>query len=76
MIAGKLVLIGTSAVGLNDIKTTPVSRAMPGVEIHAQVLESALTGAIISQPIYGIAIEFMRIMSDTAIEKAIEKEFF
>ena len=41
-IAGKLVLIGTSAVGLNDIKTTPVSRAMPGVEIHAQVLESAL----------------------------------
>ena len=58
MIAGKLVLIGTSAVGLNDIKTTPVSPAMPGVEIHAQVLESALTGAVISQPIYGIAIEF------------------
>src|SRR4051794_16552954 len=57
-IAGKLVLIGTSAVGLNDIKTTPVSRAMPGVEIHAQVLESALTGSVISQPIYGIAIEF------------------
>ncbi len=58
MIAGKLVLIGTSAVGLNDIKTTPVSRAMPGVEIHAQVLESALTGGVISQPIYGIAVEF------------------
>jgi adenylate cyclase len=58
MIAGKLVLIGTSAVGLNDIKTTPVSRAMPGVEIHAQVLESALTGVVISQPLYGIAIEF------------------
>jgi adenylate cyclase len=53
-----LVLIGTSSVGLNDIKTTPVSPAMPGVEIHAQVLESALTGAILSQPNYGIAIEF------------------
>lgn len=58
MIAGKLVLIGTSAVGLNDIKTTPVSRAMPGVEIHAQILESALTGELISQPLYGIAVEF------------------
>ena len=58
MIAGKLVLIGTSAVGLNDIKTTPVSHAMPGVEIHAQVLESTLTGDVISQPIYGIAVEF------------------
>jgi adenylate cyclase len=59
MIAGKLVLIGTSAVGLNDIKTTPVSRAMPGVEIHAQVLESTLSGEVISQPIYGIAVEFI-----------------
>jgi adenylate cyclase len=58
MIAGKLVLIGTSAVGLNDIKTTPVSRAMPGVEIHAQVIETTLTGEVISAPIYGIAVEF------------------
>jgi adenylate cyclase len=58
MIAGKLVLIGTSAVGLNDIKTTPVSQNMPGVEIHAQILESALTGDVISQPVYGIAVEF------------------
>ena len=58
MIAGKLVLIGTSAVGLNDIKTTPVSQHMPGVEIHAQILESALSGAVISTPIYGIAVEF------------------
>jgi adenylate cyclase len=58
-VSRRLVLIGTSAVGLNDIKTTPVSPAMPGVEIHAQVLESALTGAVISQPSYGIAVEFL-----------------
>ena len=57
-INGKLVLIGTSATGLNDIKTTPVSSVMPGVEIHAQVLESALTGAVVQQPNYGIALEF------------------
>ncbi len=57
-IAGKLILIGTSATGLNDIKTTPVSPAMPGVEIHAQVLESALTRAVVAQPNYGIALEF------------------
>ena len=57
-IKGKLVLIGTSAVGLNDNKTTPVSPVMPGVEIHAQVIESALTRAVLSQPNYGIAVEF------------------
>ena len=59
MIAKKLVLIGTSATGMNDIKTTPVSRAMPGVEIHAQVLESALTGSSLSQPAHGEAFEFL-----------------
>ncbi len=56
-IAGKLVLIGTSAAGLNDIKTTPVDPAMPGVEIHAQVLEAALTRAVLSQPNYAIVVE-------------------
>src|SRR5579859_119308 len=57
-IKGKLVLIGTSAAMLNDIKTTPVSPAMPGVEIHAQILESALTGGFVSEPSYGMALEF------------------
>jgi adenylate cyclase len=58
MIAKKLVLIGTSAVGMNDIKTTPVSPAMPGVEIHAQVLEAALTKSLLTQPLYGPVLEF------------------
>lgn len=58
-IAGKLVLIGTSAVGLNDLKTTPVSSTMPGVEIHAQVLESLLSGAVISQPNYALVVELL-----------------
>src|SRR5229473_274301 len=57
-IARKLVLIGTSAVGLLDLKTTPIDPVMPGVEIHAQVLESALTRAVLSQPSYGIVVEF------------------
>ena len=57
-IAGKLVLIGTSAVGLNDIKTSPVSPTIPGVEIHAQVLESALTKSLLSRPLWGAVLEF------------------
>ena len=39
----RLVLIGTSAAGLLDLKTTPNDPVMPGVEIHAQVLESILS---------------------------------
>jgi adenylate cyclase len=57
MIARKLVLVGTSAVGLLDLKTTPVDPVMPGVEIHAQVLESALTHGVLSQPNYSFVVE-------------------
>src|SRR6266478_5102571 len=56
-IARKLVLIGTSAVGLLDVKTTPLDPVLPGVEVHAQVLESALTRAVLSPPNYAIALE-------------------
>jgi adenylate cyclase len=56
-ISGKLVLIGTSAVGLLDSKTTPIDPVLPGVEVHAQVLESVLTRALLSTPNYAIGVE-------------------
>ena len=43
----RLVLIGTSAVGLLDLKTTPIDAAMPGVEMHAQALDSMLGGGLL-----------------------------
>ena len=59
VISRKLVLIGTSAVGLLDVKTTPLDPVMPGVEVHAQVLESALTRSVLSQPNYAIGLEIL-----------------
>jgi adenylate cyclase len=55
--AGKLVLVGTSAIGLLDIKTTPVHAAMPGVEVHAQILEAALVGSLLNAPSYASVVE-------------------
>ena len=55
--AGKLVLIGTSAVGLLDIKTTPLDPAIPGVEIHAQILESVLSRIVLSHPNWATVAE-------------------
>jgi adenylate cyclase len=62
VISRKLVLIGTSAVGLLDVKTTPLDPVMPGVEVHAQVLESALTRTVLSQPNYAIGAELLIAM--------------
>ena len=57
--AGKLVLLGTSAIGLLDVKTTPVHPAMPGVEIHAQLLEAALTQSLLNAPASAIVFELL-----------------
>jgi adenylate cyclase len=56
---GRLALIGTSAVGLLDVKTTPVAAAMPGVEIQAQILESALTKSSLTYPNYAGGAELL-----------------
>jgi adenylate cyclase len=38
---------------------TPVAAAMPGVEVHAQVLESALTKSLLTYPNYAIGAELL-----------------
>jgi adenylate cyclase len=43
--AGRIVLIGTSAPGLSDLRATPVSATSPGVGIHATLIAAALAGA-------------------------------
>ena len=43
-IEGRIMLIGTSAPGLLDLRATPVDAAVPGVDVHLQVLEHLLTG--------------------------------
>jgi adenylate cyclase len=46
----RLVLIGATAFGLADYQTTPVTDRMPGVELHAQLLEGILEGALLTRP--------------------------
>ena len=39
---GSIVLIGTSALGLTDLRTTPLETGYPGVEVHANLLDAIL----------------------------------
>jgi serine phosphatase RsbU (regulator of sigma subunit) len=48
--ARKLVLVGVTALGLADAHATPVTRRMPGVEIHAQLLEGLFEGSTLARP--------------------------
>lgn len=56
---GKLVLIGSSATGLHDLKATPLAPAMPGVEVQAQLLETILTQSYLTRPNYAVGAEVL-----------------
>jgi adenylate cyclase len=49
-LAGRIVLIGCTAPGLEDLRATPVDQAYPGVEIHASLIAGMLDGRIPAQP--------------------------
>ena len=63
VLGGKLVLVGTSASGLYDNRSTPLEAAMPGVEAHAQTIENILTGTFLHQPNYMLGAEVVATLA-------------
>lgn len=60
-VAGKFVLIGTSAAGLLDLRSMPFESAYPGVEIHANAIDNMLMGDFISRPAWADGAELVSI---------------
>ncbi len=56
---GNVVFVGTSAVGLKDLRATPTQDTVPGVEIHAQLVEQMLSGIYLERPDYADGAEFL-----------------
>jgi len=55
-LAGNILLVGTSAQGLMDLRFSPLGTALPGVEVHAQALEQLLTGVGLTYPAWAHAL--------------------
>jgi len=53
----KLVLIGATGLGLLDHQPTPIGERMPGIEIHAQLLEGIFDGTLLRRPDYAVHVE-------------------
>ncbi len=62
-LAGHLVLVGTSAIGLEDYRATPLGIQMAGVEIHAQMLENFLSDTLLVRPNYAIGAELVAMLA-------------
>jgi adenylate cyclase len=56
---GRIVLVGTSAAGLLDQRATPLDRLVPGVEVHAQLIENIVAGIDLARPDWAEGAERM-----------------
>lgn len=59
---GTIVLIGTSAAGLLDLRVTPMSNRYSGVEVHANILSGMLDERILHQPDYTLGVELLQLI--------------
>jgi len=59
LIKNKIVIFGTSAAGLHDLRTTPLESAYPGVEVHANIIQGILDQTIKHKPEYMIGFEIL-----------------
>jgi adenylate cyclase len=57
-IAGRIALIGSSAVGLRDIVATPLDAAVPGVLVHAEIIDQIFGGAFLTRPDWAPGAEY------------------
>ncbi|HLO23554.1 MAG TPA: adenylate/guanylate cyclase domain-containing protein, partial [Methyloceanibacter sp.] len=62
-IAGRILIIGTSAAGLLDLRATPLDASVPGVELHAQAVEQILEGSFLQRPDFATPAELFYILA-------------
>jgi len=61
-LAQKLVLIGATGLGLLDHQATPVGVRMPGIEIHAQLLENLFDQTLLTRPAWAPQAELAALL--------------
>ena len=59
---GKIALIGTTAPGLLDLRSTPVGSVYPGVEIHANMIAAMLDNDFKHKPAYMLGAEVILLL--------------
>lgn len=67
----KIVLVGTSVVGLNDIRSNPLDENLPGVEIHANAIDNLLNKDFFVLPKYLQEITFLSLIFIIVVISAI-----
>jgi adenylate cyclase len=61
-LGGAIVLVGTTAPGLMDLRSTPVGAVYPGVEVHANLIAGMLDRNIKQKPAFIMGAEITEML--------------
>lgn len=61
-LSGRMVLLGTTAPGLQDLRATPLGETYPGVEVHANLLSGLMDGRLKVRPDYAPGYEALVLL--------------
>jgi adenylate cyclase len=72
LVSGRIILIGATVEGLKDIKASPISPVVPGVEFHAMAMEQVLAEALLNErqlirPYWAFGAEILYIFAGGSI---------
>ena len=67
LLRSKLVLLGVTGVGLLDYKATPLGEQVPGVELHAQLIEQIFDGTYLVRPDWALWLELALLAGGAGI---------
>ncbi len=62
LLANRIVVVGATAPGLNDLRVTPVGETYPGVEVHANMISALLDGDLPQRPGYLLGGELLLLI--------------
>ncbi|MDO8300214.1 CHASE2 domain-containing protein [Lacisediminimonas sp.] len=62
LLKDRVVIVGTSAPGLRDLRSTPVGEVYPGMEVHANLIAGMLDNTVMEKPQYVDAIELLLLL--------------
>ena len=67
VVRGRIVFLGSSALGLREFQPTPFDEAVPGVEIHATIVDNFASGDFLSRPSWIPGIELLLVLAVGAL---------
>ena len=63
----QLVIVGVTGLALTDYVTTPLDERIPGVEVHANVLENIFDGRVLRRPYWSAWAEALALLAAGAL---------